>query len=464
MKADARGADMRAAVADYVKKNDLLQPRDKVLVALSGGADSVALLHVLHSLKEELEIGVFAAHFNHAIRGEEADRDEAFVKALCTEWSIPLYTQEADVPAFAKERGESLELCARNLRYRFLEKVARDIGGAKIATAHHSDDNAETVLWNLTRGSGLSGLAGIPIRRDNIIRPLLAVSRARIEAYCSENELSFVTDSTNLSDDCTRNKLRHQVMPVLRELNPSVGESVGRMSAIMREADEYLTQIAEKELKAAKVPYGWSCKKLIQCDPILLKYAVKNILEKADVTVDFQHTALIIEAMHSNGAVDLGGGYTVSCAQGILRILPKELSKDDDCVPIFDYIKENGTRVTVRGGQLYKVVPPLASSSENIHNLLLYHCIPCAIITRDTVIRRRRAGDTFTDPRRGVTKTLKKLFNELKIPRELRDTIAVVANGSTVLWIEGIGTSAQAKADLTRDGEYCLINGGLNNA
>ena len=426
---------------------------------VSGGADSVALLHVLHSLKEELEIGVFAAHFNHAIRGEEADRDEAFVKALCTEWSIPLYTQEADVPAFAKERGESLELCARNLRYRFLEKVARDIGGAKIATAHHSDDNAETVLWNLTRGSGLSGLAGIPIRRDNIIRPLLAVSRARIEAYCSENELSFVTDSTNLSDDCTRNKLRHQVMPVLRELNPSVGESVGRMSAIMREADEYLTQIAEKELKAAKVPYGWSCKKLIQCDPILLKYAVKNILEKAAAPVDFQHTALIIEAMRNGGAVDIGGGYTVSCAQGILRIVPQAFIANDFCVPLFDYMKEHGRRVTMRDGQLFEAVPPLALSSEKIHNLLLNDGIPCAIITRDTVLRRRRAGDTFTDRRRGVTKSLKKLMNELKIPREKRDTIPVVANGSTVLWIKGIGTSAQAKADLSRDGEYIMIEG-----
>ena len=225
-----------------------------------------------------------------------------------------------------------------------------------------------------------------------------------------------------------------------------------------------MKQISEKELKAAKIPYGWSCEKLLQCEPILLKYAVKNILEKAAVPVDFQHTALIIEAMRTNGAVDVGGGYTASCAQGILRIVPQKTDTDDFCMPILDYMREHGTRIKVRDGQPFEIAPPLAKSGEKINNLLLHDGIPCDIMTRDTLIRHRRAGDTFTDHRRGVTKTVKKLLNELKIPRELRDTILLVADGSTVLWIEGIGTSAQAKADLTRDGEYYLINGGLNNA
>ena len=454
-----------AKIRRHITEHHLLQKGDKVLVALSGGADSVALLHILNSLKEELAIALYAAHFNHGIRGEEADRDESFCKALCEKMDVYFFTFQADVPSIAKRYGESVELCGRKMRYDFLQWVCDDkLGAAKIATAHHSDDNAETVLWNLTRGAGLSGLAGIPVKRDTIIRPLLCCTRAEIEAYCAENDLAYVTDSTNLSDDYTRNKLRHRVMPVLRELNPSVGESIGRTSAILREADEYLSQISEKELKSAKIPYGWSCERLLQCEPIILKYAVKNILEKAAAPVDFQHTALIIEAMRSHCAVDIGGGYTVSCAQGILRIVPKMLSTDDFCVPILDYMKEHGTRIKIHDGLLFEIAPPLGLSSDKINNLLLLHGIPCAIMTNDTVIRRRRAGDTFTDPRRGVTKTLKKLFIELKIPRELRDTIPIVAEGSTVLWIEGIGTSAQGKADLTRDGEYYLINGGLNHA
>ncbi len=450
-------------VRRFIEDRQLLQNGDRVLIALSGGADSVVLLHLLNSLKEELGITLYAAHYNHGIRGEEADRDEHFCKVLSEQYGIPFFCEKADVPSIAKQYGESVELCGRKLRYRFLDRVARDLGGAKIATAHHSDDNAETVLWNLTRGAGLAGLAGIPVRRDNIIRPLLCCTRAGIEAYCAENDLAYVTDSTNLSDDYTRNKLRHRVMPVLRELNPGAGESIGRTSSILREADEYLTHISEKELKSARIPYGWSCERLLQCEPIILKYAVKNILEKADVPVDFQHTALIIEAMRSNGAVDVGGGYAVSCAQGILRIVPQETGTDDFCVPIFDYMKKYGTRIKILDGQRFEIAPPLELSSEKINNLLLHDGIPCAIMTSDTVIRRRRAGDTFTDHRRGVTKTLKKLFIELKIPRELRDTIPIVAEGSTVLWIEGIGTSAQAKADLTRDGEYYLVNGGLNN-
>ena len=454
-----------AKIKRHITERHLLQKGDKVLVALSGGADSVALLHILNSFKEELAITLYAAHFNHGIRGEEADRDEHYCKALCEKMDVYFFTFQADVPSIAKRYGESVELCGRKMRYDFLQWVCDDkLGAAKIATAHHSDDNAETVLWNLTRGAGLSGLAGIPVKRDTIIRPLLCCTRAEIEAYCAENDLAYVTDSTNLSDDYTRNKLRHRVMPVLRELNPSVGESIGRTSAILREADEYLSQISEKELKSAKVPYGWSCERLLQCEPIILKYAVKNILEKAAAPVDFQHTALIIEAMRSHGAVDIGGGHTVSCAQGILRIVPKMLSTDDFCVPILDYMKEHGTRIKILDGLLFEIAPPLGLSSDKINNLLLLHGIPCAIMTDDTVIRRRRAGDTFTDPRRGVTKTLKKLFIELKIPRELRDTIPIVAEGSTVLWIEGIGTSAQGKADLTRDGEYYLINGGLNHA
>lgn len=461
---DGAPVGVLTAVRRFIEDKQLLQNGDSVLIALSGGADSVALLHILNSIKEELNITLYAAHFHHGIRGEEADRDEHFCKGLCERYSIPFFCEKADVPSIARGSGESVELCGRRLRYWFLDRVAHDIGGAKIATAHHSDDNAETVLWNLTRGSGVAGLAGIPVKRDNIIRPLLCCTRAEIEAYCAKNDLTYVTDSTNLSDDYTRNKLRHQVMPVLRELNPGVGESIGRMSAIMREADEYLNHISEKELKAAKVSYGWSCEKLLKCEPIILKYAVKNILEKAAAPVDFQHTALIIEAIRSHGAVDIGGGYTASCAQGILRIVPQKFDAEDICMPILDYMREHGTRIKVRDGQPFEIAPPLAIIGEKINNLLLHDGIPCAIMTRDTVIRRRRAGDTFTDPRRGVTKTLKKLFNELKIPRELRDTIPVVAEGSTVLWIEGIGTSAQAKADLTRDGEYYLINGGLNHA
>ena len=370
---------MTDRVRSYLNREIGLKADALVLVALSGGADSTALLLIL----KELGYRVKALHCNFHLRGKESDRDQAFVEELCKQNDVPLSVRHFETEAYAKRRGISIEMAARDLRYEWFRQKQADASSAPngqwsmlnaqcvIAVAHHRDDQAETLLLNLVRGTGLRGLAAMHPIHDGIIRPLLCCTRSEIEAYCSENDLDYVTDSTNLSDDYTRNKLRHRVMPVLRELNPSVGESIGRTSAIMREADEYLTQISEKELKSAKVPYGWSCERLLQCEPIILKYAVKNILEKAAAPVDFQHTALIIEAMHSNGAVDFGGGYTASCAQGILRIVPKLLSTDDFCVPILEYMKKHGTRIKILDGLLFEIAPPLDLSSEKINNLLL---------------------------------------------------------------------------------------------
>lgn len=451
-----------SAVRRFAEENHLLQKGDKVLVALSGGADSVALLHVLISLKEEYSLTLYAAHFNHGIRGKEADRDEAFAADLCEEYKVPLYRRKADVPAIAAESGESEELCGRRQRYSFFEETARALGGAKIATAHHRDDNVETVLWNLTRGSGIGGLCGIPVKRGNIIRPLLCVSREQIEAYCRGNGLPFVTDSTNLSDDYTRNRLRRQVMPVLRELNGSVGENIGRTASIMREADDYFNKISTVELKKAKNAFGYSCEALTALEPIVLKYAVKNLLENAGAPVDFRHITLIIKEMHTGGAVDLGQRFTAVCAQGTLRIVDGGGQADVPCGSLADFLNENGVRLTVRDGKLYDetgALFPVGEKSEKINNLLLNNCIPCDIISSDTALRHRRAGDTFTDARRGVTKTLKKLMNELKIPRERRDSYPVIANGSVVLWMRGCGVSAQARVDLSRDGDIIFIKG-----
>ena len=461
---DGTRAGISAEVRRFIDENALLKKGDGVIVALSGGADSVCLLHILISLKEEYDLSISAAHFNHGIRGEEADRDERFVSQLCESRGIPLFCEKADVPAAAAESCESLELCGRRLRYRFLERIARDRGGAKIATAHHGGDNAETVLWNLTRGAGIGGLSGIPVRRGDIIRPLLCLTRADIEAYCRENDLAFVTDSTNLSDDYTRNKLRHRVMPVLRELNPNAEENIGRTAALMGEADDYLNKNSLKELKTAKTQYGWPCEKLLMLDPIVLKYAVKNILEIAGAPVDFRHIALIIEAMHRGGTVDLGQGFVAVCAQGTLRVIRKTADHDGFCIPFAEFAREHCRPVRVHGGKAVIDGAVFDCNDQKINSLLLYNGIPCDIITPETVYRTRRAGDTFTDARRGVTKTIKKLMNELKIPREERDTVELVADGSVVLWLSGDGVSAQAKADLSRDGEYYLINGGQNDA
>ena len=216
---------MKDLVLEAVKRFALLENNVKtVTVALSGGADSMACLSVLLSLKEELGITVKAAHLNHMIRGEEALRDQEFVKKQCELLGVPLFCERADIPAIAKERGVSTELAAREVRYSFLERVNEGV----IATAHTSSDNFETVLFNLARGSAIDGLCGIPPKRRIFIRPIILCTREDVEEYCKKENIPFVTDSTNLCDEYTRNKIRHNIVPIFKNLNPSVEKSVLR--------------------------------------------------------------------------------------------------------------------------------------------------------------------------------------------------------------------------------------------
>jgi len=423
-------------IGQFIEENRLLTGGDKVIAALSGGADSVALLHILISLREKYKLDIYAAHFNHMIRGEAADRDEDFARELCAGLGVDFRSGRADVPAAAAESGESLELCGRRLRYEYLQSVADELGGAAIATAHHMTDNTETVLMNLVRGSGLSGMCGIPVRRGNIIRPLLCVTREEIEDYCRLNRLDYVTDATNLDDAYTRNSLRLNVLPVLRGMNPSLDLSVGRMCEAAREADEYLEYISAEELSKCRTSVGYSCSGLLNMHTAVRSYAVRQILDEASAPVDRLHIELITEALSSSGSVDLGRGLRAVCAQGTLRIIGGEEPVNAElCVP---FSRHSETPLTVE-----RIHTP---DNRIVNKKFLQNCIPCDIITDDTVIRTRRASDTFTDPRRRVTKSLKKLFNELKIPREKRDGILIIARGSTALWIEDIGAAAQAQA------------------
>ncbi len=430
------------AIGDF----SMLENGDKILVALSGGADSVALLHALNSVKEERKLTLYACHINHMIRGEEALRDESFVKALCDELDIELFVEKIDVPALAAESKISLELCGRQVRYEFFSSLSQKLC-AKVATAHTSSDNVETVMYNIARGTALSGLSGIKPVRDYIIRPLIYCTREEIESYCDENSLSYVTDSTNLTDIYTRNNIRHNVVPVLKEINPELCDSVSRMSSSVREVKEYLDKISFEEINKAKTDYGYSCEKLLSLDNAVLKNAVCIIAKENGAELTFRHVELILQAMKNGGCVDLNFNKRAVCKQGVFRIA------ESDCEEAFFEMPflESGCAQYISEEEL-----------KNIHKNLLTDCIRCDIITDSTVIRNKKEGDTFTFYGRDVTKSLKKLFNELKIPAEKRSTLKLVANDSTVLWIEGIGTSKQGRATKCENGAY-MITGVKND-
>ena len=211
-----------------------------VLAAVSGGLDSMCLLHLLSTWGKANHMEVTAAHFNHRLRGPMADRDEAFVKRICEEWEIPCVCGRGDTRALAEAEGLSLEEAARTLRYQFLEETRRSCGAATILTAHHADDNAETLLFHLLRGTGLQGLTGIPAFRDGIARPFLRVSREKLEAYAKEYNIPHVEDETNELDDAARNVLRHRVLPVLKELNPRAVENMIRTAELLAQDEKAL--------------------------------------------------------------------------------------------------------------------------------------------------------------------------------------------------------------------------------
>ena len=425
------------AIADY----SMIQKGDRVVVALSGGADSVALLHLLNSIKEKYSFTLFACHLNHMIRGEEAQRDENFVSNLCKNLNVELFVKSEDVIKIAKEEKLSLELCGRNLRYKFFSELSEKLS-AKIATAHTATDNIETVLFNLARGTSLTGLCGIRPKRDYIIRPLIDCSREEVEHYCESHSLEFVTDSSNLTDDYTRNNIRHNALPTLFHVNENLCDSVTRMCTDMREIKVLLDNISEKEIKNTQTQYGYSCEKLLSLDVALLKNSLTLIAKKHNADVTHRHIDLIIEKMKDGGCVDLLSGKRAVCKQGVLRIVDTKDSEAFVPQPFYD-------------SELFKYISN--SEIKNVNINLLKDCISCDIITCDTMVRTKREGDVFSPLGRGITKTLKKLFNELKIPAEKRSSLLLVANGSDVLWIEGIGVSEKAKISGQDNGVYLYM-------
>lgn len=258
-----------------------LSPGDVVYAALSGGADSVCLTSALKDMEPELGISLRACHINHNLRGEESDADERFVREFCEKLSVPLEVFSVDVKS-AQQKHESTEECARRLRYDAFDKLICE-NGAKIATAHNANDNAETVLMNIVRGTGIKGLCGIPAVRGAYVRPLLYCPREDVEAYCKEKKLSFCTDKTNFSAEYTRNKIRLEILPRLVEINPSLTSTVARMTKNVAEDCAFLDRLAQEALKKSACEKGYKCGALAELDGCILSRAVSSLLWDAEI-------------------------------------------------------------------------------------------------------------------------------------------------------------------------------------
>lgn len=422
-KADANVSRFRQKVLGFMRRNHMTDRGDGVLAAVSGGADSVCLLLLLHEMAAELGIKVFAFHMNHGIRGAEADRDERFVAELCEQLNIPLTVAHEKVEEYAAEHGLSGEEAGRILRYQHLGETAKKYQCAKIAVAHHEDDDAETVLLNLFRGSGLAGLSGIRPVRENIIRPLLCVSRREIEEYLKKQELSWCEDSTNKENDYTRNKIRNELLPwVTENINSRAAEHILAVSEFAGQADAYFEMEAEKILQASgntKIDT-----KNFDTQPEILKtYIVRRmILNAAGKAKD-------ITERHIRSVMDLsgpGGGHTADLPYGLkavrgyetLEIIHVQIAEQ---VPGLPKIR---LRTIPRKKELE--IP-----KNQYTKWFDYDKINVGLS-----IRFRENGDYLTLSG-GGKKKLRRFMIDEKIPENERDRIPVLADGDHVLWVVG---------------------------
>ncbi len=408
-----------------LKANDtfrLINNGDTVTVALSGGADSVALLHALVSLKEKLGITVNAAHLNHSIRGEEADRDQKFATDFCKALGVELFCEKIDVPKYASENHLSLELAARELRYDFLNRVAT----CKIATAHTASDNLETLIFNLSRGTALKGLCGIPPKRDNIIRPIIFCTRYDVENYCKVNNLSFVTDSTNLSDDYSRNKIRHNITPVLKEINGGAELSAVRTAQSISEDNDYLENCANDALFSLLTDNGILAKGICDLHTAIAKRVIKSYFAICypEITLENQHINSIYSICVDDGKVNLPSCVFAEVKNGILTFYDSLDTKTPEFSVV---IKE----------------------TKFVNNLFSNDMLDCDKIIGKLTVRTKLEGDSIRLQNRGCTKTLKKLYCECKIPLNVRNSLPVIADQKGVVWVHNIGVASRCAVSKT---------------
>lgn len=401
-----------------VRRYEMVQPGDRVICAVSGGADSVALLFALYLLKDKLGICLEAAHFNHQLRGGESDRDERFVRELCSRYDITLHVGVGTVTAGRK----GLEAAARDARYGFLQTLH-----GKIATAHTADDNAETVLMHMVRGTGLKGLGAIAPVRGNVIRPMLLVTRQQVLDFLREYHLSYVEDSSNETDAFLRNRLRHHVMPLLRQENPRLAESLSAMALRLREDEAALYQDTD-------FSDGLQVCALLRMPKARQSRVIGAFLEHCSVKEpSAEHIALALALARSenpSAQAAFPGGVTVCREYGVLvkRCAEKALADSPLSCPGSLELPELGLRVLcteakeiINSGDTFTV-----SSVDNM------------------VLRCRRAGDSMR--LRAGTKPLKKLFIDRKLPAHQRLRIPVIADEKGVLGVYGIGVNLDRAA------------------
>ncbi|MCR5585475.1 MAG: tRNA lysidine(34) synthetase TilS [Lachnospiraceae bacterium] len=455
---------IRNKIIDFCNEKKLLDSGDGVIIGLSGGADSVCLLFMLSSMQKELNLKLCAVHVNHGIRGSEADRDEAFCKRLCEKFDVPFEAVRADIPALAEKDGLGLEEAGRKFRYAFFEKKADEMGFNKIAVAHHMNDRAETVLFQLVRGSKLNGLSGIREKNGRIIRPLLCLTREEIELCLKMNGLDFVTDSTNLSSDYTRNYIRNEILPGLEKLRPHAGEHIA-------ETADYLERVSEFMEKAAQEVYDacvsaepskpgslrMSVNGLKNAEPLLSEMVIYKAIclvagRKKDITEKFVLMVKELCDKQSGRSVDLKYGVVAKRIYDNILILRETRenavdSEDVNCNNVFC------TVISVNEGEnALDLIENLGGfPKDNLKKFFdcdkLLSRFNIRSAEEEIVGRKADAADLMAVYPDGRRKKVFDILKDEKIEADERKNFSVAAIGREVLMIKGVRSCEICRVD-----------------
>ena len=413
----------------------LIKSGEVIAVALSGGKDSVCLLHLLLENREKLNITVKAVHVDHSIRGKDSEDDAEFCKNYCEKLSVPLKIFKVDAPLYSNENHLSIEQGARELRYKIFNELLSDGFADKIATAHHKDDNFESVLFNLFRGTGLKGASGIPKQNGKIIRPLLDATREQIDDYAIQNNLPFVQDKTNFESVYTRNYLRNEVVPKILDRFPDAVNNTAKFSSICKEEDEFLSDLAskiilEKENKLY-IPLNENA--------VLVKRAVIIALSRLGVQKDYE----FVHVLDVLGLKNLQSGAKITLPKNVIA------QKEYDYALLY---KDNA----IKNDKVY----PFSVGSFDFNNSVCEISVLGGTLKFDgdkipsgAVIRTRRDGDVFKKFG-GGTKKLKEFLIDKKIPLSKRDSLPLIAKGNNVYLVFGVEISDDIK--ITKDTKTIL--------
>ena len=431
-------------------------PKERVLVALSGGADSTALLLSMQELFEEGKIGgLFAAHLNHGMRGKTAERDQHFCESLCARLAIPFWTESADVPRYAKDHGQSPEQAAREVRYAFLARAKNRFEADVIATAHHMDDQAETVLLHLIRGSGLTGLCGMLARNGDLIRPMLGIDRNRILSYLSERGETYCEDETNAETIAMRNRIRHELLPLLATMNPAIAQTLSKTAELVAKDEALLTSLADEAEEVISLEDGLNRKALSELEePIASRIVRKRIYTSCGQVseADIRRVLALLPA-RTGTVIELTNGVSAWTDARTLMIgsYPSVLDYEVPFVP-------QGETITPRGTWISEQVSSWTRPKDGYEAYLDYERLP-----KDLVVRSRREGDRFYPLGAPGERKLSDVLTDRKIPKEQRD-LPLLCSDHEVFYAQGLTLSEHAKVTpQTREILHIICNRGTRD-